>query len=129
MRVKSGQKHTHPWIWAKATLPDDEKLAGKTVQLAVEMDVQFPQAQGEVFLPRIEPVKQTFALTLAKRGEGATYAMIWWVGLCGGAFLGFVGGMILRGANSALKRSVPPPVVEVDEDEDEPASDGEAPAE
>ncbi len=122
--VKSSQKHTHPWIWAKVTIPDDEKLEGKTIQLDVEMDLLYPKVEGNMFNPHIESVKQTFPITLAKKGESSTYTSIWWGGLVGGTILGFIGGMILRGANKALKRSVPPPVVEVDED-DEPTDDGE----
>jgi hypothetical protein len=116
--VKSREKHTHPWIWATATLPDDPKLEGKTVQLEVEMDVLYPKVSGDQFFSNVDSVKQTFPLALAKKGDGATYGLLWWIGLAGGPVLGLIGALILRGSNSALKNSVPPPTVEVEDDED-----------
>lgn len=128
-RVKSSQKHTHPWIWAAATIPNDEKLEGKTIQLKVEMDLLYPKVSGDKFDPHIDNgVTHTFPLTLAKKGESSLYTTIWWGGLVGGAVLMLIAGLVLRASNSALKRSVPPPTVEVDEDEDEsPAEEGETP--
>ncbi len=126
MRVKSREKHTHPWIWAKATLPNDPNLAGKTIQLHVSLDVQYPSVSGDVFSTRTDSVQQTFPLTISKPGEGATYSMLWWIGLAGGPVLGLIGAMILRGSNKALKNSVPPPTVEIeDEDDAEDAPDTE----
>lgn len=128
MYVKSKEKHTHPTIWATVRLPADDRLESKTIQLEVEMDLHYPTANGDQMDSKFDVgVKQTFPITLAKKGEASTYSSIWWAGLIGGTILGFVGGMILRGANKALKRSVPPPAVEIDEDEDEQPDDGEAP--
>ncbi len=121
--VKSSEKHTHPWVWATATLPNDPKLEGKTVQLEIEMDVLYPKVSGDQFFSHVDSVKQTFPLTLARKGEGATYGMLWWIGLAGGPVLGLIGALVLRGSNSALKRSVPPPTVEVDDDEPAEESD------
>jgi hypothetical protein len=117
-RVKSREKHTHPWIWATAKLPDDPKLEGKIVQLEIEMDVLYPKVSGDQFFSNVDSVKKAFPLTLAKKGDGATYSMLWWIGLAGGPVLGFVGAMILRGSNKSLQKSVPPPTVEIDDDED-----------
>jgi hypothetical protein len=129
MHVKNSQKHTHPWIWAKVTLPNDEKLAGKTIQLSVSLDVQYPSVSGDQFFTRTDNVQQTFSLNMARKGEGATYGMLWWIGLAGGPVLGLIGALVLRGSNSALKKSVPPPTVEVEDDEDDdangPATEGD----
>lgn len=125
MRVKTKEKHTHPWIWLKTTIPNDAKLAGKTVELAVAMDVQYPNVSGDQFFVKTEHMEKTFTLQLAKPGESEMYTMLWWGGLTGGGLLALIAGLILRGSNKALKNSVPPPVVEIDDADDDLESEGE----
>lgn len=129
--VKRSQEHTHPWIWAIVKLPDDDRLQSKTIELEFEMDLLYPTMQGNQAESRIDDgVVNKVTLVLAKKGDGPLYKMLWWGGLVGGAVLMLIAGLVMRASNSALKRSVPPPTVEVDEDEDEsPADDGETPKE
>jgi hypothetical protein len=122
MSVKSREKHTHPWIWAKLTVPADDRLQDKTIEAEVAMDVLFPKAEGNQFFTEVQQVRKVVPLSLAKKGAGKTYATIWWAGLVLGGLMSVTASFYLRSLNKQLQRHAIKPQVEHDRDEDEAAA-------
>jgi hypothetical protein len=81
-------------LWVRVLLPADASLEGKSLQVKMTLDVEFPQMQGNNW----EPVKQRFehtdSLRLGGTHAAARYKAWWWGS--------FVGAIALLGLSSAL---------------------------
>lgn len=70
---------TQPNLWADVTLPDDPALAGRTVEVRVDMTVEYPFAFGAGFENRTAEAGVTRSYTLAAKGESAKYTVSYWL--------------------------------------------------
>jgi hypothetical protein len=99
-------------VWVQPQLPNQAALAGKTVQLKIHLEVQYPElgrdpTGKEIFEPKSAAVDHTETLKLAGVGAGATYKQLWWdVMLGGGLFILIVTSYLIYQAN-AHKRLAP----------------------
>jgi hypothetical protein len=118
--VKSSEKNTSSTIWAQVELPQDPKLAGKSLKVTIVMLVSYPEVKGLGFENTQLPVSQTVDLVVAGEAKaGAIYSQSYWFGLFGGlAMTLFVSGLITVRAGSVRSQALPTEI-------HTPTSDGE----
>ncbi|MGL4555323.1 MAG: hypothetical protein ACRC33_29500 [Gemmataceae bacterium] len=102
---KGDSKSSSPLLWTYVTFPPDERLAGKKLQLRINLSVHFPKLQNSnSYLPTTENHQYNGTVTLSGVKAGSTYRMIWWVGTGVGLLLSTVGGLILPLTSSAFAK-------------------------
>jgi hypothetical protein len=123
-------------LWTKVELPSDETLAGKTIQLRINMDVKFPAERGHGFEDEEKSFEDSFELHLASPRAGRTYRLLWWGGGLGGGILVLLGSIWLMVlASKAKKAALPSKAIPLEEEEAEapeqalPAEDDDEPQE
>jgi hypothetical protein len=104
-------------LWARVQLPADNRLEGKTLQLEIKMNVDFPMLQNaNTWIPATYHVlPQHKTIRLATQKAGSQYQTWWWSGFLGGAFLMLVPGFVLMRLSKAMRRRAHPTSIFVPE--------------
>jgi hypothetical protein len=96
-------------LWLRLNVPPDAQLAGKTLDLDLALDVNYPElAMGDKFAPRTSHARMRKSLALSGAGAGAEYRSWWWGGFLGGAFLLVVPSIALVRLSGNLRRRALP---------------------
>jgi hypothetical protein len=86
---KKNEAHGQQRLWADIELPDDAKLAGRTLQIKMDLQVVYPTTPVN-FQNTQENVTHTVTLALAANREAAsTYMVSYWIGGMAGLILAF----------------------------------------
>jgi hypothetical protein len=110
-------------LWARIHLPNDPSLAGKTLELQIDMTVAYPSwRRDNTFATVQEQHSRTATLVLSRPGAGRDYLIVWWLSVIGGLVLFttwcfLVGGLAWCFRHRALPSSTYSPDLP-DEDED-----------
>jgi hypothetical protein len=112
-------------LWLRLNVPPDAQLAGKTLDLDLALDVNYPElAMGDKFAPRTSHARMRKSLALSGAGAGAEYRSWWWGGFLGGAFLLVVPSIALvRLSGNLRRRALPTNIFVPDTDQ---AQEGES---
>src|SRR5262249_20292222 len=95
-------------LWVRVVLPPNPELEGKTVDLDLVLDVEFPQLRGNEWIPATSQAAHRSSIQLASPGAGKAYKSAWWWGTCGGAALIlFLSFWLARLADSFRHRALP----------------------
>ena len=112
MSVNTRELHTRPKLWARL-VPADERLAGRTLKVRVDMLVRYPHAEGSNnFADRQQALANTYEIRLAPVGAGLTYSSVWWGGLVFGSLTSFSAGLFLRSLANELRKHARPTEVQ-----------------
>ncbi len=102
-------KTSSPRLYAYVRLPNDERLIGKTLQLQISMNVQFPQLQGSnQFINVTNNFTHTAPLVVSASKAGSNFVGLWWIGFVAGLVLTLAGGMTLALASAAFREKALP---------------------
>lgn len=87
-------KNSSNAMWVDATVPNDPNLVGRTAELRLSANVEFPFDKG--FLKGFSEQEKSFtfekSLRLSGGGAGRTYTVLWWLSLLAAFGCVFVGG-------------------------------------
>jgi hypothetical protein len=103
---RRGSKTSSPALWAYVMIPDDSRLVGKTLDLQINMRVNYPRLIGSDSYDdrHVEMVSERYQIVLSSARSGTTVRMVWWLGMVGGLLCFTVGGIILPMASSAFSK-------------------------
>ncbi len=111
IRAKSSEKSSKKTLWAEVAIPDDPKLAGKKLDLAIRVEATFPHSQSSGWVEETEVGDLTTSLVLAPPHAGATWRILFWAGFVGGAIAFLVASLALGGALTASDKGEPTTIV------------------
>jgi hypothetical protein len=113
INVKDGNTHTSARPSATATIPAITPVAGKTVRIRTEMDVEFPFATSSTsFDVRRAQLAADTAVTFAPRGMGGAYQAIWFLALMTAPLLSLAAALGLWKLDRQLQATAIPPIAE-----------------
>ena len=103
---RRGSKTSSPALWAYVTIPDDSRLVGKTLELQINMRVNYPRLIGSDSYDdsHMEAVSERHQIILSSPRSGTTSRMVWWFGVISGLFCFTVGGILLPMASNAFSK-------------------------
>jgi hypothetical protein len=103
---RRGSKTSSPALWAYVAFPDDSRLVGKTVDLQINMRVNYPRLVGsDAYDDRhIEMISERHQVTLSSARSGSVSRTFWWIGLVGGFVCFFIGGIGVALSSSAFAK-------------------------
>jgi hypothetical protein len=106
-------------------IPADNSLAGKTVDLAIDMDVRYPASTGgDQWQPRQETFRHRTTLTISRAGAGSTYKTLWWFSFLGGLTALSLGGILLAVFSDGFRKQALPTSIFVPQDEFQDEDEG-----
>jgi hypothetical protein len=130
IRVKSSEKNSSSRLWVRVQLPPQADLAGKTLQLRMRLNVNYPaMAGGNRWNPAQGAFTHNTAVKLSAPNSGSQYTTWWWAGMLGGSLLVLVPSALLAVLAGAFRRKALPTQVIVPDSKDEDAEDADADAE
>jgi hypothetical protein len=106
--AKSSEKYSRSRLWARVKLPPAGDLAGKTLQIKMNLGVSYPTMKGGGFENQQQPFSHTADLRLAAANAGGRYRAWWWGGLLGGAVLVLLPGILLAKLADAFRQRALP---------------------
>ena len=95
IHAKSSEKNTSNTLWAYVRIPDNADLAGKRLELRVEVVAEFPVVNDRKYDIQQSKGELTTALVLAPPGAGTAYSLASWAGLLGGGGFFLIGSLVL----------------------------------
>lgn len=100
---------TPVFLWAMVELPDDARLAGKTVEIKMDLIATYPESNGAGFQNKILATSHTESLVMAgDRYAGPIYLACFVLGLLGGAWLGLATSFLIAvRARSVRAKALP----------------------
>jgi hypothetical protein len=109
IHAKSTEKDNSSTPWVEVEVPSDPALAGKTVECAIQLGIEYPKASGSsAFSVEQDVLRRSVTLHLASQGAGANYNSVWWVGALGATALVLFSGLVLFGASRGLQKKANP---------------------
>jgi hypothetical protein len=94
--VKSSEKNSSFTPWARLQFPADANLAGKKLDLRVDMTLTYPSlAGGNSWQPQTKALSHTMTVHLSSARAGGTFKGSFWLGFVGGMGLLFLAGGLL----------------------------------
>jgi hypothetical protein len=131
IRAKRSERNSSSTLWVRVHLPEQQDLAGKTLQLQLELNVSYPapMAGQERWNELRQQFRHTATIRLADPNAGHTYKTAWWAGLVGGTLLTLVPALLLAVLANAFRRKANPTQIFVPgpPEEDEPDPQDEPP--
>lgn len=114
--AKSREKNSSSTLWARVQFPADPRLAGKTLQLQITMNVQYPAIMGaRQWAPQSKTASHRATIEMSSPGAGTKYKMGFWLGFIGGCGLLFLGGGLLPVFSNAFRHKALPTTIHVPE--------------
>lgn len=102
---KGDTKNGSPLLYSYVTFPSDPRLAGKKLQIQINMSVHYPKLQGnDSYIPHTENYSYKTSVTLSGPKAGTAYKSAWWLSTLVGLLLSAVGGLVLPLASSAFAK-------------------------
>ncbi len=95
--------NSSPGLWADVTVPNDAALAGKPLELKVDLAVRYPHGQAGGFDEMNSNFTHNEKYTLAPPGTAGTYYAVYWATVLG-AVMYTVAGFCLVGAANGLRK-------------------------
>lgn len=97
-------------MWAYVKFPDDPRLAGKPLDLEIEMTVLYPKlgSSNSEYFNAYKNFSHRATVTLTPGKAGAAYLACWWFGVLAGCLLSIAGGITLPLASSAFRHKALP---------------------
>jgi hypothetical protein len=99
-KIYADNRDQNKWIspWVKVWVPDQTTLASKTVTLEIDIDIQCPVAESMSHKFHLERKRltRTVDVTLAPRGAGFMYRLLWLWGVLGGGLVAIVATLLLQ---------------------------------
>lgn len=105
-------------MWAEVTLPDDPALAGKTLELRLEVQATYPLELNGGFDDLTDRFIHQEILQLSGVNSGTLYWQSWIFGQLGSIVLLIAAGSVLCAKARALKAVANPPAIQVAEEDD-----------
>ncbi|MCU0704161.1 MAG: hypothetical protein MUF18_09330 [Fimbriiglobus sp.] len=126
--------NSSPNLWAEIKMPADPNLAGKTIEVRVDMPIRYPSAQGGGFNDLSGNVSGTKKFTFAAAGASGLYKAAYWATVLGAVLVAISGFGLMVSANGLRKLAAPASVQPIksrgrahDEEEDEDDDDDDRP--
>jgi hypothetical protein len=119
-RGKGDEYHgiVNPWVAVR--VPDTPRVAGRRLQVRVDLSVEFPEWHGARYDPAVREFTRTTPVQLAAPGAGALYAGVWhWGAFAGAAGLGLMAVVFIIAAGLLRRQAFPLKVVRDEDDEDD----------
>jgi hypothetical protein len=117
VKVEAGREHVHPQLWAKVTVPSDDRLSGRTLDLKVDLEVSYPTIDNKIVRDRRTNIWKDVTVRVSNE---TLFGRVWqvpvrWVGVFfGGLTLAFAG-LYLTALGHGLARMAEPVKAEVEE--------------
>lgn len=117
IRAKASEKSSSSTPWVAVVLPNEKKLADKTVTCDIDLAVEYPASMGSSsFATTSSKMHRTLKLDLASAGAGDVYAGLWWGSTSGALAVVLIAGVLLVLAGRSLRsRARPTEVFSPDE--------------
>jgi len=104
-------------IYTKITIPDEQELASKTIQISINIIYKYPVIRENIVsYTENGEINETVAVNLAHSGAGTLYSNMFWLGVVGGGLLLF--GLILWTHRLAINMNGNPRETLLPEDEE-----------
>jgi hypothetical protein len=109
MNPNEASKESPSILWLRVHLPDDPGLENKTLQLDLDMMVEYPRVVGTGWddTTRKVPTEHK-VLVLASAHAGSRYRLWWWCGLLAGTVLILIPGFMLMRLSRNLRQRAHP---------------------
>lgn len=115
-------------LWLRVLLPNDAQLEGKTLQLNMMLNVEYPELKGSTFEAVRQSYQHTAEVRLSSAGAGGRYKTWWWSGFLGGVLLITVSSnLLVRLSNDLRKLAHPTSIFAPGEGKDEERQEETAP--
>ena len=117
VKIDPGRDRIRPQLWAKVTIPDEDRLAGKTLELKIDLEVAYPGIDNKIVRDRRTNIWKEINVKVSNE---TLFGRIWqiparWVGIFFGVLtLGFAG-LYLTALGRGLARLAEPVKAEVEE--------------
>ena len=106
-------------MYAKVTVPADETLVGKSLNLELKVQANYPLAEGREFFEHQEEFQHRANLQLSAAGSGSQYFNAWLIGQISALASCLIGGFVLSSsARSLAARAIAPKLIMPDDAED-----------
>lgn len=106
-------------MYVKVAVPPDEAIAGKTLNLELKVQANYPLAEGREFFEHQEEFQHTTNLQLSAAGSGRQYFNAWLIGQISALASCIIGGFVLcTSARSLAARAIAPKLIMPGDSED-----------
>jgi hypothetical protein len=117
VKIESGRERIRPQLWAKVTIPDEDRLAGKTLELKVDLEVAYPGLDNKIVRDRRTNIWKELNVRVSNE---TLFGRIWqvparWVGVFFGTLTLAFAGLYLTALGRGLARLAEPVKAEVEE--------------
>ncbi len=117
VKIEGGRERIRPQLWAKVTIPDDDRLAGKTLDLKIDLEVNYPGIDNKIVRDRRTNLWKDVSVKVSNE---TIFGRIWqipvgWVGLFFGTLTMAFAGLYLIALGNGLARLAEPVKAEVEE--------------
>jgi len=100
-----GGTTSSPLLYSYVTFPADERLAGKKLQLRINMNVRYPKLMSSnMYQDTPDTAQYDGSVTLSGVKAGTTYKSVWWLASGVGLLLTVIGGIVLPLASSSFAK-------------------------
>lgn len=91
-------------LWARLQLPNDPNLVGKSIQVKIDLQVQYPNLMGDKQWSHANGTfSHTTTLQMSRAGAGGMFKGAFWLGFLGGNLLLFLAGGLLPSFSNRFK--------------------------
>jgi hypothetical protein len=117
VKIEAGRDRIRPQLWAKIAIPDEDRLAGKTLELKVDLEVSYPGLDNKIVRDRRTNVWKDVNVKVSNE---TLFGRIWqmparWVGVFFGTLTLAFAGLYLTALGHGLARLAEPVKAEVEE--------------
>lgn len=117
VKIEAGRDRIRPQLWAKVTIPDEDRIAGKTLDLKVDLEVSYPGLDNKIVRDRRTNIWKDISVKVSNE---TLFGRIWqvpvrWVGIFFGTLTLAFAGLYLTALGHGLARMAEPVKAEVEE--------------
>jgi hypothetical protein len=117
VKIEAGRDRIRPQLWAKIAIPDEDRLAGKTLELKVDLEVSYPGLDNKIVRDRRTNVWKDVNVKVSNE---TLFGRIWqmparWVGVFFGTLTLAFAGLYLTALGHGMARLAEPVKAEVEE--------------
>ncbi|QEL13700.1 hypothetical protein [Limnoglobus roseus] len=115
--VPPGRKKLHPQLWATLTIPNEDRVTGKTLDLKVDLEVVYPELDGKFVRDRRVTLWKDLSVKVSNE---TLFGRVWqipvrWVGIFFGILTLAFAGLFLTALGHGLAKMAEPTKAEVEE--------------
>ncbi len=117
VKIDSGRDRIRPQLWAKVTIPEEDRLAGKTLDLKVDLEVSYPGLDNKIVRDRRTNIWKDISVKVSNE---TLFGRVWqvpvrWVGIFFGTLTLAFAGLFLTALGQGLAKMAEPVKAEVEE--------------